>query len=191
MAELTTQSWSVQPLFFSLEFIHALKLTALAYQAKGLFQAAKIGHSAAASVNSSIRSDETHWISQTDSLAEQRFCIIIEALRHSLNQALYLNLTGFESHFAHYAIGNFYKKHLDRFEAQSTRCVSIVVYLNDNWQEVDGGELILYDKLGLELAIIQPKAGTLVCFLSDAIPHEVKPALCDRWSIAGWFKTRD
>jgi SM-20-related protein len=38
---------------------------------------------------------------------------------------------------------------------------------------------------------VAPRAGTLVCFLSERIPHEVLAAHVDRISIAGWFRRNE
>ena len=73
--------------------------------------------------------------------------------------------------------------------------LSVVVYLNDNWSDDDGGELILYDNQLLassdtdtRIVIVTPNLGTIVVFLSEEFPHEVLPAKGDRYSIAGWFR---
>ena len=39
-----------------------------------------------------------------------------------------------------------------------------------------------------EIARILPRAGTLVTFLSEDVPHEVLPPARERASIAGWFR---
>ena len=67
-----------------------------------------------------------------------------------------------------------------------------MLYLNDDWQASDGGELVVYDEHSQEvLHRVLPSAGTLVCFLSEEFPHEVLPAHRDRMSIAGWFRIDD
>ncbi|MDF2939996.1 MAG: hypothetical protein K0R66_638 [Gammaproteobacteria bacterium] len=185
LAALAKQSWSVQPDFFKPELIHNLKEIAVQYKAQGFFQTAKIGHG---SLNPSIRNDQTYWLQ--DSAPEQAFLGEMEKLRLSLNEALLLGLFEYEAHFACYAKGSFYQKHLDQFQSKLVRKVSTVIYLNESWQKEDGGELVLYDKNNQILAEVIPQAGTLACFLSDAIPHEVKPAQKERWSIAGWFRLR-
>ena len=38
--------------------------------------------------------------------------------------------------------------------------------------------------------LIGPDGGTLVLFMSDDTAHEAKQATRERWSIAGWFRTR-
>jgi SM-20-related protein len=185
LAELAEKSWSVQPCFFDRQLIQDLKKTALSYQDQGLFQAAKIS---TGNLNVSIRNDQTCWVQSSEH--ELAFLDEMEKLRLSLNEALLLGLFEYEAHFAHYAKGSFYRTHLDSFQKKAVRKVSTVIYLNESWQKEDGGELALYNKDNESLAEILPAAGTLVAFLSDAIPHEVKAAHRERWSIAGWFRTR-
>ena len=100
-----------------------------------------------------------------------------------------LGLYSFESHFAVYQPGAFYKRHLDAFKGQANRVLSLVTYLNPDWQEADGGQLVIYtseeDKTGIR---VLPKFGTVVVFLSEEFPHEVLPATRSRSSIAGWYR---
>lgn len=47
----------------------------------------------------------------------------------------------------------------------STRKVSTVLYLNEDWQKADGGQLVLYNKDDPNIITeVYPTAGTLVCF---------------------------
>ena len=67
--------------------------------------------------------------------------------------------------------------------------LSVVTYLNDEWQTTDGGELALYandqDNTGVR---VLPEKGTIVIFLSEVFPHEVLTAKRERHSVAGWFR---
>ena len=152
------------------------------------FDVAGIGRQLEHTVDHSIRTDEICWING-DSEAGAAWLGWASSLRKYLNSRLFLGLFSFESHFAHYSPGDFYKKHYDAFKGQSNRVLSLVVYLNPNWQESDQGELVLYkndsDKDGIKVV---PSFGTLVAFLSEEFPHEVLPAARDRYSIAGWFR---
>jgi SM-20-related protein len=102
---------------------------------------------------------------------------------------MFLGLFSFESHFAHYAKGDFYKKHQDSFKGEANRVLSIVVYLNKEWLADDGGELLIYQKdINQNPKKVVPSYGTVVAFLSEEFPHEVLPAKRDRFSIAGWYR---
>ena len=53
------------------------------------------------------------------------------------------------------------------------------------------GELVIYDDAGEQpLQTVLPLAGTLAVFLSEEVPHEVRAARRDRYSIAGWYRVR-
>ena len=61
----------------------------------------------------------------------------------------------------------------------------------EDWQPGDGGELKLWTKPGEKegpFALIEPRIGTLVCFLAGDYWHEVMPARKTRMSITGWFR---
>jgi len=152
------------------------------------FKRAGIGREEDHTLEDSIRGDEICWING-DSEAETVWLGWAESLQQYLNRRLFLGLFSFESHFAHYAPGDFYKKHQDAFDGEANRILSVVVYLNKQWREEDGGELVVYSKETDEsLAKVIPGYGTLVIFLSEEFPHEVLPATQDRYSIAGWFR---
>ncbi|WP_448567102.1 2OG-Fe(II) oxygenase [Thalassotalea ganghwensis] len=138
--------------------------------------------------NEFVRTDEICWING-DSNAGQQWLDWTAHLQSYLNKRLFLGLFSFESHFAHYAPGDYYKRHYDAFKGESNRVLSVVTYLNSGWTANDGGELVLYtnerDREGIKVV---PLLGTVVVFLSEEFPHEVLPAARDRYSIAGWFR---
>ena len=140
-------------------------------------------------IKSEVRRDSTLWFDPTLLTANQNLLWSrLEALRLGLNERLMLGLWELEGHFAHYPPGGFYRKHLDRFQSDDARTVSIVFYLNENWQPADGGSLRIYE--GEKTTDIEPRAGRLVCFLSERIEHEVLEAFKDRKSFAGWYRRR-
>ena len=111
-------------------------------------------------------------------------------VQQALNRALFLGLFEYEAHFAHYPPGAFYRRHLDSFRGRANRVVSTVGYLNPDWPEDGGGEMVLYapDEPEREVARVRPSAGTFACFLAERVPHEVLPTRLPRASIAGWFR---
>lgn len=158
------------------------------------FKRAGIGRANDHVINDFIRTDEICWITG-NSEAGIEWIKWTESLQTYLNRHLFLGLFSFESHFAHYAKGDFYKKHKDAFKGEGNRVLSVVVYLNQNWSTEDGGELVIYDKKSSTSAVLDnskimvtPTYGTIVVFLSEDFPHEVLPAKRDRYSIAGWFR---
>lgn len=151
------------------------------------FTAAGIGRDKSHMVNNFVRSDEICWITGATETGS-RWLEWASQLQAYLNRRLLLGLFSFESHYAHYARGDFYKKHLDAFKGQANRTLSLVVYLNPGWQPDDGGELVLYTGDDGHSLQVTPGFGTVVAFLSEEFPHEVLPAQRDRYSIAGWFR---
>ncbi len=139
-------------------------------------------------IDSAVRRDAIFWLSRQRQV-QRLFLDRMEELRLDLNKELFLGLFEFEGHFSHYPPGAFYKRHYDSFRGAANRIVSVVIYLNDNWQPGDGGELVLYDPDNdAEIIRIEPRAGSMALFLSEEIPHEVLPTQKDRASISGWFR---
>lgn len=174
------------------EALPASLCDALAARARSLdadaFHLAGVGRELGPTVESKLRRDEICWI-DGDSPAELSWLGWAERLRIYLNSRLFLGLFCFESHFAHYAQGAFYRRHLDAFRGQANRRLTLVLYLNPDWQARDGGELLVYagDDECPQLRV-PPRHRSLVVFLSEEFPHEVLPAKRDRYSIAGWFR---
>lgn len=140
-------------------------------------------------VNHFVRQDHIHWL-EASHPQEQLWFQWMEGLKQHINRSLMMGLFSYECHFAQYQPGAFYKKHMDAFKGQTNRVLSTVLYLNPNWQNQYGGELVVYEKdQHNEVRLkITPSFGTLVVFLSEAFPHEVLPANHMRYSIAGWFR---
>ena len=133
------------------------------------------------------RRDKTKWLDE-DTAAQSRYLHIMQELQNYLNHSLYLGLTYYESHFALYESDDFYEKHLDSFSKSKNRIVTSVYYLNETWEQEDGGELIIYNKENKHIKTVSPKSDTLVLFLSEKFPHEVLISKKKRYSIAGWFR---
>jgi SM-20-related protein len=149
------------------------------------FHAAAVGRRKEQQRNRFVRRDLIHWMDEREpALAPWRAWT--ESLRVELNRRLFLGLFSFESHLAHYRPGDFYRTHVDAFRGEANRVISLVCYLNEDWKEGDGGELVLYTDPGP--VTLQPTYRTVVLFLSEEIPHEVRPAQRDRYSVAGWFR---
>ena len=62
-------------------------------------------------------------------------------------------------------------------------------YLNDDWSQTDGGEILVVDKLGNEQKLL-PKANRLVLFDSELL-HQVNITNRTRFSIATWMRRDD
>jgi SM-20-related protein len=153
------------------------------------YKRAGISASNSLHVDDNRRRDKISWLDE-DGASVSEFLSFAKTLQNTINRELYLGIKYYESHFAIYDTNDFYEKHLDAFKNSKNRVVTTVYYLNDEWSEDNGGELIIYDEDNKEIAKVLPKADTLVVFLSDKFPHEVRPAKKTRYSIAGWFRVK-
>jgi SM-20-related protein len=137
-------------------------------------------------INEGIRGDFIHWIDKAAAPASiKKYTDKLDELRLFLNQSLYLSLKDYEVHLAMYPAGSFYKRHLDQFKSDDHRKLSVILYLNQDWNESHGGQLRMY--LRDEMLDFLPITGRLICFRSDLIEHEVLPATRERKSITGWM----
>lgn len=152
------------------------------------FRAAGVGREQAYQLNQQVRSDEIFWLDGKDP-ASAGYFDWLEQLRLRINQELFLGLFDYESHYAYYPVGAFYKRHVDAFKGSSNRRLSTVLYLNEQWQAEDGGELLMYEAdEDKPFETIQPIYGRLVIFLSERFPHEVAITQRERFSLTGWFR---
>jgi SM-20-related protein len=190
---LAVCGFAVVPGFLAPDAALALRAEGERRRAAGELRPARVGRGDAARRDEAIRGDEICWLDAAAASAPERALLArFEALRGALNRGLFLGLAELEAHYARYAPGAGYARHLDRFRDDDARAISLVLYLNDAWREGDGGALQLFGGPdAIEPArSVSPIAGTLVALRSDTIPHAVAPAHRERWSIAGWLRRR-
>jgi SM-20-related protein len=188
--DLVKQGWNVTPNFFTAELSAALHDELLQHAAAGELRAARIGKGAQQTLRSDIRSDATLWLDGATQ-PQRDYLELMEVLRQRLNRELFLGLNDLEAHFALYPPGSGYSKHLDSFRNNNLRRITVVSYMNKGWRGEDGGELLLFNDSDEVFERVAPEAGTLVCFVSAQIPHQVAITQRPRASIAGWFRVRD
>lgn len=160
----------------------------------GQFRQAGIGIGESFALKPEIRSDKVFWLDENElSPLQKEYWSCMEDLRRAINRRCFLGLNSFECHFAIYPPGSFYLRHLDQFQAVKYRVVTVILYLNESWEEGNGGALRVYfDENGKEaFTDILPLGGRLVVFLSGEVPHEVLPTRKERISITGWFRDVD
>ncbi|MGH9767037.1 MAG: 2OG-Fe(II) oxygenase [Blastocatellia bacterium] len=186
---LAALGWAVGQDFLPPNTIESLAEEARRLLLAGRFSRAGVGRGAERQIRAEVRSDQILWLDENDlTAAQSRYWSEIESLRAELNREFFLGLASFESHYAFYPPGAFYRKHVDRFSDSDERAISCSLYLNSGWKEEDGGQLRLY--AGDRQVEIFPRAGTFVIFRSDNVPHEVTPAGKERFSLTGWFRRR-
>ena len=186
--------WASMPECLDLADSLRLRIECCEAQERGDFKRAGVGRGLDLQVREDVRRDEVMWLQTGVDAGEQVIYLAkLELLRLALNQRFFLGLFEFEGHFAIYPEGAFYKAHLDRHAGTNDRIVTIILYLNLDWQPGDGGELKLWTtpegKAGAFI-LIEPRMGTLVCFMAGDFWHEVLPATKTRMSITGWFRQR-
>lgn len=163
--DLASQGWSQQADFLPAELVSALAAECHRRAGDGQLNPAGVGRGGTLEVREAIRGDHIRWLEPGESSACDRYLDAMDALRQAINQGLFIGLEDYECHFALYPPGAFYRRHLDRFRDDDRRAVSAVIYLNQDWQPGDGGELRMFldDQHVHDVA---PTAGTLVVFLS-------------------------
>lgn len=186
---LAEHGWSVTSSGLPSEILGELEQYCRSLWHSEALRPAAIGRAGEQQVMPEVRGDHIRWLDDCPaSSAHSAYTAAMEALRQTLNRTLLLGLDSYETHYALYPPGAGYRKHLDRFKDNPLRTVSVVLYLNGQWQPGDGGELRLHLPEGqLDVA---PRAGTLAVFMSDSIVHEVLPAQRNRASLVGWFRRR-
>jgi SM-20-related protein len=189
---LGDDGWCVAAGFLSRDLAARLHDESAQLHAAGKFRPATIGQGTGRHLETDQRSDLVRWLAPPFTPAQQEYLDKMEQLRLALNQALFLGLLDLECHLSIYPPGARYRKHLDQFRRDSRRTVTCVVYLNNTWLPEYGGQLRLFGATVEDAPFqdIHPIGGTLACFLSSRIPHEVLPATQQRYSLTGWFRVR-
>lgn len=177
----------IVPDFLNTDMVQAILVDLNGLKKSGHFTRAGTGQGNTHGIRNRVRRDEVFWLDEAmANLVQQQLWNKINALKQAFNRILYLGLREFEGHYASYPKGGFYKKHFDSFERDKARRISLIIYLNESWQVKDGGHLRIYAHG--QSSDIEPIAGTLVCFLSHELEHEVLLSHKMRLSFSGWFK---
>lgn len=185
---LAEHGYAVADQFLSQQEIDEI-LSAGGFEPNSDFKKAGIGNKQSLQIQEAIRGDYIKWLDKHSSPEGIRVYLNrLQELIQFLNQALFLSLKDFEVHMTVYPQGSYYKRHLDQFKKDDHRKLSVILYLNDNWEQDHGGQLRMY--LPDQTKDFLPLAGRLVIFRSDAIEHEVLPATRERLSITGWILDR-
>ena len=190
--DLLEKQYSIVDDFFQTEEIDRLRTSLLAKYEEDQFKKSAIGNRTNELIEKAIRGDFILWMNEVEAgETEKIFFNKINNLVDYLNRTCFMGILHKEFHYAVYPKGTFYKRHLDTFQNDSRRKLSIVSYLNDeNWLKTNGGELVIYKEDGSE-EVIYPLPGRVVIFESQILEHEVKEVKnSERLSITGWLKTR-
>jgi SM-20-related protein len=189
-AALSPDGIAVQEQFLEAGEMRALAACAIERRARGEFAAARIGSELNVQRRAEIRGDFTCWMAPPLAPAEQALWRELDRLRLEFNRVALLGLFDIELHYAWYPPGAGYARHVDQPQGRAQRQVSFVLYLNEDWAPAAGGALRVFDAAGAHRDV-EPLGGRLVCFLTAGREHAVLPTRRDRFSVSGWFRTRE
>lgn len=179
----------VAPMFLNQDLSMGLQQNILQLQKDEMMTAAGIGNEKERDAHQKMRGDKIYWMDKNrPNIYEQEFLQLVEDFIGHLNSTCYTGINAYEFHYAVYEEGSFYKRHRDQFKNDSNRKYSLINYLNENWLEEDGGQLMVY--LNEAVQKILPQSQTAVFFKSDEMEHEVSKANRRRMSITGWLKQK-
>lgn len=194
ITDLLEKQYSIIENFFDPSEVIQLRNSLLEKYEEDNFKKAAIGNRTNEVVAKSIRGDFILWLNEAQAEeAEKTFFNKINHFVDYLNKTCFLGILHKEFHYALYPEGTFYKRHLDTFQNDDRRKLSLVCYLNEqDWKPEYGGELVIYKNEGGQEVetTIYPFPGRVVIFESQLLEHEVKPVKTERLSITGWLKTR-
>ena len=174
--------------FLNAALAEGLHQNILQLQKENLMVAAGIGNNEVKDAHQKMRGDKIYWMDKNhDNIFEQEFLQQVEDFIRYLNSTCYAGINGYEFHYAVYEQGSFYNRHKDQFKTDSDRKYSLINYLNKDWLQEDGGELLVYQDDAVQH--ILPHSQKAVFFKSDEMEHEVTLAHRPRMSITGWLKS--
>lgn len=173
--------------FLSEALAQNLKNNLLHLYKEEALKSAGIGHFGTFTKNKEIRSDVIYWLDKKNNNPhEMEFFALIEDFIAYLNKECFTGIKSYEFHYALYKPGTFYKRHFDQFQDTSNRQFSMITYLNVDWKEGDGGELMIYNND--KTVTISPTNRKTVFFKSNELEHEVLETNTMRLSITGWLR---
>lgn len=151
-------------------------------------KSAGIGDSKNVAYDDLFRGDNIYWLDKkNNNIHENVFFDLMDSFVLYLNESCYTGINSYEFHYTLYETGSFYKKHIDQFRNNDNRKYSMIMYLNENWEKNDGGELCIHYQNSIQN--ISPTNGKTVFFQSNELEHEVLITNKPRMSITGWLKS--
>ncbi|PHR46218.1 MAG: 2OG-Fe(II) oxygenase [Fluviicola sp.] len=186
MDTLSQFDYVVMDNFLSFEVLSNLKSYFSQKENQDKLDKAAIGATGDSKVINEIRGDYTYWLDKSRDEQDLWLFEVLDEVKSMINRFCFLSLSDYEFHLALYPEGSFYKKHLDQFKGRNNRMISMIIYLNENWHNGDGGELKIYPE-GKEENIIAPLENRCILFRSDVLYHEVLPTNKPRKSVTGWM----
>ncbi len=182
-----TNKIGISEAFLSLPLAAALQQNLLRLQRDSRMIRAGIGNAVMKDKTQKVRGDKTCWLeTNTKNAAEMEFLDMIRQFMEHLNKSCFTGLNSCEFHYALYEEGTAYTRHKDQLKNDYNRKFSMISYLNENWIQSDGGQLIIHHNEDTQE--ILPTNQKAIFFQSDILEHEVVVATRPRMSITGWLK---
>jgi SM-20-related protein len=180
-------SIGISDTFLSIPLAAALQQNLLRLKRDSRMMSAGIGNAQVKEKNQKIRGDKTCWLdAKSKNVAEMEFLDIVAQFMGHLNKTCFTGLNACEFHYALYEEGTAYTRHRDQLKNDYNRKFSMISYLNENWTDSDGGNLVVHrDEETQEIA---PNNQKTIFFQSDIIEHEVAITHRPRMSVTGWLK---
>jgi SM-20-related protein len=147
------------------------------------FTPARVGRSFGPTLNSDIRSDVIYWLGK-----ESLWDTIVKEMIPFFNRELFIGINDYEFHYALYKESGHYDYHFDEnpnSSSQTRRLLTILLYLNQNWDENWGGKLEIENGRAFS-----PNWNRLIVFESSKFKHRVAPTQKLRRSLTGWLMHR-
>jgi len=186
--ELSDQNFVVIDDFLTEDVFNSIRTHFLNKLDQDTFDKAGIGALGANIIKSEVRGDFTYWLNKDNDVELNSYFDLSDELIFVMKRFCCLPIADAEFHYAFYPPGAHYEAHVDQFSERSNRIISVVVYLNENWIQGDGGELKIFQED--QEILIEPIAKRCVLFKSDTVRHQVMPTNKDRYSLTGWLLNR-
>jgi len=221
MSQLDQNGYVILKEWIPKDLVEELRNDINTIRSKGKFNIARIGQDSTNTLNTDIRIAETCFLGESKLAdvpsggAREKMYQVLDQLRADLSgneildecdsssgelvkAAAALDASLSELLYAYYPTGGFYRRHTDSVvgSASVLRTYSLLMYLNNDWKESDGGCLRVHLDSGQDFLPqgedanyidVEPKGGTLVLFKSDRIPHEVLDTQSERMAVVGWY----
>ena len=184
--KMAQQDYVVMDNFLDEDLIHQVMTYFQNKEDEDVFRKAAIGSTGNELIINEIRGDYTFWLDKKRDIELAGLFDQLDEVKFWINRMCFLSLSDYEFHLAHYPEGSFYKRHLDQFAERNNRMISLIIYLNKDWKQGDGGELRIYPE-GKDVKDIAPIFNRCILFRSDTLEHEVLTAQTDRRSVTGWM----
>ena len=127
ISDIVEQGYSICDSFLEPVVVKHLRKHIKVLYAENELKKAAIGNRVNESIEKTIRGDYIQWINERDSnSAEEKFFEAINAFKSYLNATCFMGLLHQEFHYAVYPQGTFYRKHIDTFQNDDRRKLSVV-----------------------------------------------------------------